>query len=70
MKVKLTVTQILAAKLDEVLVMGEEKNLSALCQSAELREDGFGAFVVERDQQVIQNQRHGFVLFKMAFERR
>ena len=36
MKVKLTVTQILAAKLDEVLVMGEEKNLSAFCQGADL----------------------------------
>ena len=68
-EVKMIFTQGLAAEFDEVLVMGEEKDLCALGQRAELRKDGSRAIVVEGDQQVIQNERHGLMLFQIAIKR-
>ena len=67
---KLTFGQRLAAHLHEVLVMGEEKNLGPLGQGAQMRNDRRGPPVIEGDQQVVENQGHGLVLFEIPIQRR
>ncbi len=50
-------------------MVGEEEYLGALSQRAELGEDGAGAVVVEGDEQVIENEWHGFLFLQVAVQR-
>ncbi|MDQ8183950.1 hypothetical protein [Pelagicoccus sp. SDUM812002] len=45
------------AEVDKVFVVGEEEYLDTLCQLGELWEDGFGAVIVEGDEQRFWNVR-------------
>ena len=54
-EMKLISTQGLPTEFDQVFVVGEEKDLGALGQGAELRQDSPSAGVVECDQKIIQN---------------
>jgi len=54
-EMKLISTHGLPTEFDQVFVVGEEKDLGALGQGAELRQDSPSAGVVECDQKIIQN---------------
>ena len=61
--------EALPAQLDEMLVMRKKKDLSAFRKLRELRQDGSGPGVIESDEQVVENERHRLVIFKMTIQR-
>ena len=67
---KLAVAEGLPTEFDEMLVMGEDEDLGAFGQGTQLRENRFGAFVIEGDQQVVQYEWHGIMLLEIPIERR
>ena len=67
---KLPSAQGLAAQLDEVFVVGEEKDLGSIGEIGQLREDGLGAVVIEGDEQIIENEWHRLMRFEIPIERR
>ena len=68
-EMKFAFAQGLPTEIDEVLMMSEEKNLSAFGQGSELRQDRLGAVVIEGDQQVIQNERHRLMIHQILIKR-
>jgi hypothetical protein len=57
-----------AAEWEEVLVVGEEQHLGTGSHGGEHRQNGAGAFVIEGDEEVIEDERHGFVGGEVGFE--
>ena len=57
-----------ARQFHQMAVVGEEQHLGAAAEVAEDGQDGAGAVVVEDDEQVVQDHRHGFVVLLMALD--
>ena len=49
-------------QIDEMLVMGEKNDLRLLCKPAHTVKSGSGSFVVEMNQDIVHNERHGTVV--------